>query len=382
MPIFKVGDWWYVRIEKGGKKYTPKSEGINMKEARWRKKSEDKLGEATLRTRVEALETTQTSLDLLTLCNEYLRDAEISCIGHDTFAGKKRLCRELLETWRNIPVENVTVHMAQMYLLDRANRVSNNSFNNYRKEGRRLFTWGMKQRLLPKDFVNPFAEIEKKKHKILRRGSPAIEHVCAVYLAAKADQKDLLLTYLITGARKSEILKLEWTDIDLEKRIYALSTGKTKQGEPKTTHHEMPPLLFHLLKRKFEKRNPSLPYVFWHEFWDRKRKVMRKDRYQNLNRFLERLCKRAKVPKFTLHQLRHLATAILKDKAGMSISQLQRFLRHEYQKTTEIYAGHLELGTKDQTDFLADFWGNSLNLAPQPSSDPSSDGTPEGHSAS
>ena len=38
----------------------------------------------------------------------------------------------------------------------------------------------------------------------------------------------------------------------------------------------------------------------------------------------------------------------------------QRFLRHDHQKTTEIYAGHIEMGTKKQTDYLADFWKGKL----------------------
>jgi hypothetical protein len=46
----------------------------------------------------------------------------------------------------------------------------------------------------------------------------------------------------------------------------------------------------------------------------------------------------------------------------MSLAKLQRFLRHDHQKTTEIYAGHIETGTKKQTDFLADFWANKLDL--------------------
>ena len=39
----------------------------------------------------------------------------------------------------------------------------------------------------------------------------------------------------------------------------------------------------------------------------------------------------------------------------MSLAKPQRFLRHDYQKTTEIYAGNIETGTKKQTDFPADF---------------------------
>ena len=44
----------------------------------------------------------------------------------------------------------------------------------------------------------------------------------------------------------------------------------------------------------------------------------------------------------------------------MSLAQLQRFLRHDPQKTTEIDAGHIETGTRRQTDYLADFWQRNL----------------------
>jgi hypothetical protein len=46
----------------------------------------------------------------------------------------------------------------------------------------------------------------------------------------------------------------------------------------------------------------------------------------------------------------------------MSLAKLQRFLRHDQQETTEIYAGHIKTGTKKQTDFLAGFWADKLDL--------------------
>ena len=89
-------------------------------------------------------------------------------------------------------------------------------------------------------------------------------------------------------------------------------------------------------------------------------KDWREDRFQHLNKFTVRLCKKAKVAPFNLHQLRYLAASILKDKADMSLAKLQGFLRHEHQRTTEICAGHIETGKKKQTDYLADFWGEKL----------------------
>jgi integrase len=376
MPIYKVGEYWYARIEKGGKKWTPKK--VGMTKARWKRKSEAKLGEAELRQKVERLRITQTSLDLLTLCNEYLKDARVSHVGHDTFAGKHRLCRELLETWGNIACEDITVHMAQSYLLNRAERVSNNSFNVYRQEGIRLFRWGVKQEFLPRDFRNPFAEIDKKRYEKSTPGPAPIEHVVRAYRVATPDLKDLLLSYLITGGRKSEILTWEWSDIDFKNQIYALHTRKSGTGELKTTYHEMPELLYQLLKRRFINRHPTLPYVFWHRFWDKKKGDWRVDRYQSLNKFTKRLCKKAGVPPFHLHQLRHLASTILKERGNMGLAKLQRFLRHDKQKTTEVYAGHLETGTKEQTDFLADFWENTLDGKGETSSKSSSEQNKKG----
>jgi integrase len=268
--------------------------------------------------------------------------------------------------------------MAQSYLLNRAERVSNNSFNVYRQEGSELFGWGMKQELLPRDFRNPFAEIKKKRHEKLRTGPVPIAHVVKAYMAAGPDEKDLLECYLITGARKSEILKWEWSDIDFKNRTYALHTRKSGTGELKTTYHEMPDRLYELLERRFEKRHPTLQYVFWHRFWDRKSENWREDRYQSLNKFTKRLCKKAGVPPFHLHQLRHLASTILKERGNMGLAKLQRFLRHDKQKTTEIYAGHLETGTKEQTDFLADFWENTLDGKGETSSKSSSEQNKKG----
>lgn len=70
----------------------------------------------------------------------------------------------------------------------------------------------------------------------------------------------------------------------------------------------------------------------------------------SLNKFTKRLCDKAGVPLFTLHQFRHL---------GMPMSQLQLFLRHDHQSTTELYAGHLENSTTKQSEYLG-FWDEKL----------------------
>lgn len=83
--------------------------------------------------------------------------------------------------------------------------------------------------------------------------------------------------------------------------------------------------------------------------------------YTSLSKMTERLCKRAGLEKFGLHQLRHLSSVILKNDAKMSIAQLQQFLRHSQLRITEIYAGFLESSTQVQADYLGEFWSEKLN---------------------
>jgi len=94
-------------------------------------------------------------------------------------------------------------------------------------------------------------------------------------------------------------------------------------------------------------------------FYSHTKKAYVDDHYMSLNKFTMRLCKKAGVPLFGLHQLRHLAATLLKEN-GASISQLQLFLRHDEQKTTEIYAGHLDNSTAEQSKYLGTFWSEKM----------------------
>ena len=46
---------------------------------------------------------------------------------------------------------------------------------------------------------------------------------------------------------------------------------------------------------------------------------------------------------------------------GASISEMQLFLHHDEQKTTELYAGHLDNSTAEQSKCLGDFWREQLS---------------------
>lgn len=358
---------YYVKVKepiRGSKKYLfPKD--LNMVPASW--KTEIEAIEAEKRLKVLVLEKycpnkMMIPTDLLPLCNLWLKSNEDRVQGHDTMAKKIRFCKEILKCWGNIAITDIKVFMVQQYLQDRAKDFTSNSFNAYRKEGVALFNWLIDQELVPHRTVNVFQKVKKLPHDTGDSKAAPVDDVKKVMQIANQDQKDLILTYLLTGARKNEILSMTWADVDLAKKSYKLHTRKTGSKLIKTTLYEMSNELYEILIRKHQNRHPLLDFVFWHRYYDQKKKTYLENRYMSLNKFTMRLCKKAVVPLFTLHQLRHLAAAILKEK-GASIAELQLFLRHDEQKTTEIYAGHLNISTKTQTDLLGKFWNEELEQA-------------------
>ncbi len=299
-------------------------------------------------------------MDLLSLCTHYLKDQEGKCVGHDTFSKKKRFSREIIKEWgKYTPVMDITPFMVNNYLKKRAKKFSNNSFNSYRKEGVAMWNWAIKMQLLPPNTVNVFAVIDKLPHSTGGPKPARVEDVKKVLSVANQNQHDLIMAYLLTGARKNELLKLTWDDIDMKGRTYKLSTMKTGNKQPKVTLHSMADELFEIFERRYEQRHPTVEFVFWHRYYSHKRKEYVEDRYMSLNKFTARLCQKAGAEHFSLHQLRHLAASILK-KQGASLAEMQLFLRHDEQKTTELYAGHLDNSTKAQSKWLGNFWREQL----------------------
>ena len=360
MPIFKNRGRYFIKMTKSGKKYFPSD--VGMKERSWGTKREAKLAEAELRRRVDLMLETPTALDSLTICNKYLDSQRGLFHGKETFKQKQRFCKEFIKEFGIVKLTDIAAHQVQTYLDKRAEQVSPNSYNVYRKEGRRFYNWAIQQEYLPDNAVNPFSRIPKRSYAPKKTGPAPEEDVLKVLKVANPDQRDILEVLLRTGARKSEILNMTADDVDLEKRVYCLRTRKTKGGIEKVRPYRMGDALYEIFTRKVENMHPELPYLFWHKYYSRKAKEFVCDKYQSLNRFTERLCKKAGVEVFGLHQLRHLAAGILKEKGGSEIAELQKFLGHECQRTTEIYANHLTLNTTETTSFLNNYLDEKLAI--------------------
>lgn len=224
-------------------------------------------------------------------------------------------------------VDDLTVTDALRLLEKRARDCSGNAANKDRKNLAAAWAWGSKYLGMPKD--NPFADVDKFPEVEHPRYMPPESDFWKIYDEAQGEDKTLLLTYLHTGGRKMEILKLKWDDIDLDNKTVRLWTRKRQDG---SLQFDLIPLTAQLAEALADHaKSKRGEYVFCHEdgkpFTDR-------------GHFIPRLCEKAGVPRFNYHGIRHLTASILA-KAGFDMPTIQALLRHKNVMTTTRYVHNL-----------------------------------------
>ena len=166
---------------------------------------------------------------------------------------------------------------------------------------------------------------------------PPEEDFWKIYAVAEGQDKLMLLTFLHLAARRGEIFRMEWSDVDWGNRRIRLWTRKRKDGAYEYDWLPMTQELRSSLRRWWEERpikdQPNVflclensPYT--REYYGKPFKI----RLQ----FMRRLCDKAKVPRFGFHAIRHLSASILFN-AGYNLGVIQAILRHQSPSTTERY---------------------------------------------
>ncbi|MBU1740443.1 MAG: tyrosine-type recombinase/integrase, partial [Proteobacteria bacterium] len=246
--------------------------------------------EAGERERLKRISNGPTDTDLLTLCNRYL-DYTQPRVTPKTLDEKRTLCRMILTEWGNPLTAAITPEMVSDYLSGQAQVRSNNAANKDRKNLLALFTWGQKILGLPD---NPVRAISPLPHQRRMQYTPHQEDVLKVLAATTRTERVILTCYVQTGARRSEIFRLTWDDVNFHNRTITLTTRKTRGGEVRRDALPMSEELYSELKWWFQYKDRPFrdqPFVFVCDHpgpnYGRPFKVRRK--------FLKGLCGRAGV---------------------------------------------------------------------------------------
>ena len=134
---------------------------------------------------------------------------------------------------------------------------------------------------------------------------------------------------LSTGCRKNELLKLEWSRVDFERRCFSLEAKHTKSARRRLVPlNEAALLALRDQKRWVVRHCPSSPWVFASEAGMR---------VTTLQKGFGAACERSGIDDFRIHDMRHtFASWLVMD--GVSLYVVRDLLGHSSVAVTERYA--------------------------------------------
>ena len=321
---------WFARVQKNGdvrsKEFPTKKEALDW-EAEQRK-----------------LDWEETNMDSLTMyewATQYLNDVKAR-LSHKTYAEKRVMFRCFLKAVDpGTPVSKLTSKMALDYLTVQNKTRSGNAANKDRKNLVAAYNWGIKYLDLVRP--NPVAVVDKFPEKRKKRYVPPESDFWRVLEVAEGQDKVMLAVALYTAARRGEIFRLRWEDIDFDNGTIRLSTRKRQGG---SLEHDILPMVpefrEHLVWWEDARKFKDSQYVFVCENESAAHAEILGQPFTTRRTFMSSLCKKAGVKPFGFHAIRHLTASILFHK-GKSVAVIQAILRHQSPTTTTRYLKSLGL---------------------------------------
>jgi integrase len=321
----------------------------------WRaaKEWEEKQKETTLAR-------TPTGLELLMQWGDKYLDHAKRTMGRQTYVEKQLVMKDLFVFCRKAGIHalaGITPVHAYTFLSGLNDARGGNVANKYKKNLMAAWAWGL-------DFVEGFPQIIDPFRKVKRfpfrkrdRYVPPEEDMIKVLQQAKGQDLIMLLTMYFTGARRGEIFRLEWKDVDLKAGKIRLTDHKGGDGQERVRWLQMHPELIKALSLWNAARPCRVENVFMQVHNDG---AMGKP-FTSRMHFMKTICERAKVKPFGFHALRHKAAAItFVDGGGLSSAQI--LMGHARATTTDIYIRSFGLYA-DQGPIIAALGGSGIGQA-------------------
>ena len=243
-----------------------------------------------------------------------------------TYSEKRLAFRKFFESEIDpmLPVTAITSDKMLSHFQKQFDARSGCASNKDRKNMISAWNWGAKYKGLTG--INSFLT-DKFPEKRSPRYTPPESDFWKIFEAAEGQDKTLLLTYLHTAARRSEIFRLRLEDIDFGEEQVRLWTRKREGG---TMEFDWVPMTVTLAQALLShlNQNQITDIVFPNPDTGKF--------YVERKHFMEGLCKRAGVKEFGIHGIRHLSASILA-KEGVPLPIIQLILRHRKITTTQRY---------------------------------------------
>jgi integrase len=280
-----------------------------------------------------APESTQTvTVSLLNWAEKYL-DYSLR-YSPKTYSEKRNSFRRLLRAFGGpAPIQTLKPGAVLEYLQTIFQTRSGHAANKERKN--LVAAWNFGCRYVEGfPHVNPFLAVPKFPEIAQPRYIPPEDDFWKVVAVAEGQDRLLLLAFLHTAARRGELYRLVWPDIDFGTQRLQLTTRKRKDGSLERDQIPMTDELCHALM--LHRQSAINEWVFTQTEGRHTGKP-----YIEYRGFPQELCRTAGVKPFGCHAIRHLTASILAQKNTPMVA-IQTILRHRKLATTERYVRGLE----------------------------------------
>jgi len=293
--------------------------GIRHRESGFPTKQEAKAAEAEARKNLKSMNS-----DFISLCASRLK--ELKQRRTEQYLNENQwLIEKLIVRWKN--KKKITRQDVEEYIEELAER-SNNLANRDLRMIKALFSHGE-----DRDFCdNPAEKIKFYPVKRKKKYIPPASDVEKVLAVARPRERNYLLAIINSLARVGEINRLKWAD-DYPEYII-LRTKKSKNSD--IVERKIPK---NKILKKVIKAMPKVgEYIYCYKATGKP--------YRYRSKLINSLCDKAKVKRFTYHNLRHYGASKLAE-AGVSLTDIQYLLGHQRASTTDIYLQSISESLKD-----------------------------------
>jgi len=245
------------------------------------------------------------------------------------YSEKRNILKRLVQALgKDMPVDSITAGRVLEHLDRQFRERSGHAANKERKNLIAAWKWGV-------DFipgfpnVNPFRAVPEYPKDAHPTYVPSEADFWRVVDVAEGQDRVLLLALMETAARRGELYRLRWEDVNFDNRTIRLGTRKRKTGSLEYDLMDMEEELYAALREHHQ--TAGTEWVFTQSVGRHKGKP-----YTENRGFPQDLCEKAGVKPFGTKGIRHLSASVLA-KHNIAMVEIQGHLRHKKLATTERY---------------------------------------------
>lgn len=289
----------------------------------------------------------QKELDLIQTPTASLHDAATKYLDYakaqyakTTYSDKRLALKEMIAALGNVSIDRVDPGIILHEVL--LKQPTPQLYNKRRKDLSAFFEYAIDFHGAP---FNPVKATKKRPVERINQPMPTYGEFAKLLLKVDPGQdRNMLTIFSECGARKSEGLRLTWSDdVDFHNRLLRLGNRKNKQREMRYRYIPISDKLYDALQDQFKRRLPHTDYVFQNmAVWkDKTGRVVRKhpgygQRFTARRKFMRGLCKRAGVKPMGFHSLRRFYASKLVEK-GLDLETVRERMGHHAVSVTDRY---------------------------------------------